>query len=480
MRACCVNAVVASLLAISLFGYHAEGPTYKVLVHAEGEEVAQGMGVLVADELLLTATVLVDQGDQAIVEDPATGARYVASLRTRSTSLALLSVPGLTGDAASLAAQAPTPGASVHLLLMDGTLREGILHSESSSDSVTAGRSRFTMPVNANETGAPLMNNCGHLLSVSTGMLESGEGAAEISVGLGGTHLDLVAFLTQDSVTYEAESTPCLSVEEQLAQAKVVSTNLVEERRSLEEELRSLEDSSKAELQLSAERLAELSEQRTLLERRVSETSARLVRQDSIIAEKTDLQTELDSIREQHDLAQTQIQDQAVQARRRLYLVGGIGAGLLLIAALLLWSLWRRRRDAQDELLETDARLREAEAVVERKSATCPDILLSGSGPKGEEIRIKVNGSVLAQSDKGAVIGRSSSHADYVLIENSVSRSHARIGLTDNRITMEDLGSLNGTIVNGTKLTPGLAHPLSSGMMIALGDVDLKVTIFQK
>ena len=49
------------------------------------------------------------------------------------------------------------------------------------------------------------------------------------------------------------------------------------------------------------------------------------------------------------------------------------------------------------------------------------------------------------------VIGRSS-ELDMVLVEDMVSRKHAKITTDENTVTIEDLGSTNGTFVNGEKV----------------------------
>ena len=54
-------------------------------------------------------------------------------------------------------------------------------------------------------------------------------------------------------------------------------------------------------------------------------------------------------------------------------------------------------------------------------------------------------------TDKQIVVGRSSD-LDMVLVEDMVSRRHAKIQLQQDQIWIEDLGSTNGTFVNGEKI----------------------------
>src|SRR5258707_11997675 len=53
--------------------------------------------------------------------------------------------------------------------------------------------------------------------------------------------------------------------------------------------------------------------------------------------------------------------------------------------------------------------------------------------------------------NKEIVVGRSSD-LDMVLVEEMVSRKHARIAYENDAIVIEDLGSTNGTFVNGEKI----------------------------
>jgi hypothetical protein len=55
------------------------------------------------------------------------------------------------------------------------------------------------------------------------------------------------------------------------------------------------------------------------------------------------------------------------------------------------------------------------------------------------------------------------------------SRQHAVINFDDNRLSIEDLNSSNGTYVNRTRVYPGQKRPLGVGDVIQIGTVQLKV-----
>ncbi len=75
------------------------------------------------------------------------------------------------------------------------------------------------------------------------------------------------------------------------------------------------------------------------------------------------------------------------------------------------------------------------------------------------------------KSDRQVVIGRSSD-LDMVLVEDMVSRKHAKIVLSGGKVTIEDLGSTNGTFVNGEKVKQAR---LKEGDRILIGTSILKL-----
>ncbi len=64
-------------------------------------------------------------------------------------------------------------------------------------------------------------------------------------------------------------------------------------------------------------------------------------------------------------------------------------------------------------------------------------------------------------------------NADVLLSDPSVSRSHARVIVQNGSVTLEDVGSTNGTFVNGQRLTPQVPVPLSDGAEVTFGGMKL-------
>ena len=80
-------------------------------------------------------------------------------------------------------------------------------------------------------------------------------------------------------------------------------------------------------------------------------------------------------------------------------------------------------------------------------------------------------GEFALEMNQELIIGRSS-ELEMVLIEDMVSRHHAKIVTTPEEITIEDLGSTNGTFVNGEKITK---CKLKEGDRILIGTSIIKL-----
>lgn len=65
----------------------------------------------------------------------------------------------------------------------------------------------------------------------------------------------------------------------------------------------------------------------------------------------------------------------------------------------------------------------------------------------------------------------------YEAYAQGVSRLHASIKVAGTRVTIMDLGSSNGTRVNGQKIIPHVDYPLSHGDIISLGKLKFQILL---
>lgn len=78
----------------------------------------------------------------------------------------------------------------------------------------------------------------------------------------------------------------------------------------------------------------------------------------------------------------------------------------------------------------------------------------------------------------GVTIGRARESCNVVLPENSISRCHLRIELTDVGVVVTDQRTTNGTFLDGRRLEPYEQQvPIKDGSILTLGDITLRVEI---
>ncbi len=100
-------------------------------------------------------------------------------------------------------------------------------------------------------------------------------------------------------------------------------------------------------------------------------------------------------------------------------------------------------------------------------------IVMAGFDSTGHVIRLNfdINDQKLITS--GLIIGRDKTRADLYISDQSISRVHARIYKKNGDLWIEDMGSTNGMIVNGTKVEPANSAFLSASGTISIGGIDL-------
>jgi len=117
------------------------------------------------------------------------------------------------------------------------------------------------------------------------------------------------------------------------------------------------------------------------------------------------------------------------------------------------------------------------QAPVSTTTRMVPQITLLFDGPDsaGRKHTFEVALAKLMTQPQGMVIGRSADQCELVVAHATVSRRHARLSLAGEALQVEDLGSTNGTAVDGTVLRAGEPVVLRAGNKLRIGDVDLLV-----
>lgn len=98
------------------------------------------------------------------------------------------------------------------------------------------------------------------------------------------------------------------------------------------------------------------------------------------------------------------------------------------------------------------------------------------------------SGHVLSFSDRSEfTLGRLSENqpiepdvdlSPFKAFDNGVSRLHAVIRHVDDNVILVDLGSSNGTYINGIRIMPNAEQQLRHGDIVALGKLKMQIVLF--
>lgn len=114
-----------------------------------------------------------------------------------------------------------------------------------------------------------------------------------------------------------------------------------------------------------------------------------------------------------------------------------------------------------------------AEAPQENSGQPEPCVRLYGLLQNTTPWETRIPLSLLARQG-GVILGRDPESADIVVADGNISRAHARLELEGDSVVVTDLGSTNGTSINGHALPPHAAQlPLWAGMPMVVGETTL-------
>ena len=172
--------------------------------------------------------------------------------------------------------------------------------------------------------------------------------------------------------------------------------------------------------------------------------------------------------------------EEAEQRQRQILLYSSIIGGLVLLGvALILRRKQKRLRTTEQEKQHLSGALDRAQSELshateqDRLRSSAPDIFLEGETPP---IALKIPGAALVDH-ADAIIGRSPNAANFVINHEQISRQHFRLSLVAHQVMIEDLGSTNGTSIDGVAVEAGKQTPVRDGGRLALGDLELTLHI---
>ena len=99
-----------------------------------------------------------------------------------------------------------------------------------------------------------------------------------------------------------------------------------------------------------------------------------------------------------------------------------------------------------------------------------------GADNSGHRFGFDLDADDLRKRQRLVIIGRDADRCDVILSHSTVSRRHARLSVgRSDMLEIEDIGSTNGTYIDGVGVKAGATHPLRPGAKLRIGDIELVV-----
>ena len=234
---------------------------------------------------------------------------------------------------------------------------------------------------------------------------------------------------------------------------------------------------------LQAERAAAEAEKRRLEEEAQQRLEqAQQEKEQALQAQQEEKEQALQAERQESELARQEAR-QATHTGKQILLLSLVVVLILLLVFYLVMRARRRRlQGVEQEKQQIAQALDRAQSDLsdaserEQVRARSPDVFIEGTTPQNERIALKIPGASLVEP-AGATVGRSPAESAFIINHEQVSRRHFRLLLVSGQVMIEDLGSTNGTRVNGVPLSPGARQALGNGSRLETGHLAFTVRI---
>ena len=473
-------------------GRDVEGDWSGVVVNDQGD-VLTSAEVLAAGRRV-TVVVLGEEEEREAAEQ----------WREEGAGLGLVRVEGLEGSGLVVSEAGLAPGAKVFAVMpgegtggvevVEGTV--GVVGIRPVDEDVEVRFVQHDAMVTARGYGSPLVNECGQVvgLNVPDPKKEQGRlqrekrpkrdavfafGAEELVSRLGAREVAIVTVA-------EACIPPEAPAEEPAAEAPAEEPAAEAPAEEPAAEAPAEEPAAEAPAEEPAAEAPAEEPAAEEVEARAREAEARAREAEARVAEEQRRREEAERQRNEKQ-EEAQVFEQAVdeatrrmEEQERFALWGGAGGAALLLLLSLFWVLSAQRKRQAIRTAQVRATEAEQEAAeARRREAPAPapfDCVLTGRDGGGAAIALNLRRDALV-APGGVVIGRDPARSSHVVVDPSMSRAHARVYARGGVLHVEDLGSTNGTFLNGHRLVEGQGELAYDGDELVLGALTLRVEL---
>lgn len=361
-----------------------------------------------------------------------------------------------------------------------------------------------TANIGSGEMGSVLLNDCGQLIGFNM-TPGTTPGTTLDKTGTSSRAIDgqsLAKFLSNQKVRFTRASTSCVSIVNQAKAkadqatqaaelARIEATEAQRVAKAMEARLLATDQRNQQLIQesVSARRAAEAAIQAAATaQAHADQTRIDLEKQTAEIVAETEamvkhLQADRDAAEKRFN---TVLEAQRESWTKREDFLIALFVGLLGILVIAIFLIQRAgfRPSALLEALPANPLSKELSKLGAKRSLGStvmhkPDLeeyVLDGRDEDGIRYLLRISGDQLI-GDQGIIIGRNPNESPYIINHSDVSRQHARLKVMKNRVFIEDLGSTNGTSVNGQNIDDKGLVSVSNGDQIIIGSVVMKLRV---
>ena len=445
---------------------------------------------------VVTNSRFLEGSDTTTVSVPYSGAELVAQVLRNEPSydFVLLKVNGLNLPPLEFSRNLPQVGAVVWSAVKwsgDNTsvgLARGILRSSYQMAASEIVLLSHSATLGQGGVGSVLLNECGHVIGLNMGSAAADASARAVAVS------SLRSVLQAQNIRITFAPGECISEVAQATNKADLATVVARKAQTAATKAQNLATLLEKKLDRSNQRSESLSRQtRAAKQKADSALLAAENAQKNTDANKIELarttaslEAEALAMRQRYEKGQADseqrfkeaLEEQQSEAIFREYML--IGTSLvLLIGMVIVFLVMRGRRKSTPAQVAESSAPPDQEPVksdTEHHFAALTEFVLDGRDDEGIRYLLRISGDQLL-NEEGVVIGRNPKDSPYVINHADVSRMHARMRVMKNRVFIEDLGSTNGTSVNGQSIEEKGLVSIDSGDQIIIGSVVMNLRV---